>query len=92
MRITIKDFEYLATPEQLAEELCEMYEVCWARFFNKIGEIFSNTKNSLPMQLQYMIESKKLTHQGVAAMRLIGHYGSSALENHYLTDDTKEEI
>lgn len=74
MKINVGEIEYNPTPEQLAEEFCALYEEGQSRFFNKIGEIFKNTKFSLPMQLQYITDCEILNSEGRHVMGLIGDY------------------
>lgn len=76
MKINISEFEYNITPEQLAEEFCNLYEEGQSIFLNKVGEIFKNPKYSLPMQLQYVTDCDVLNEDGRHVMRMFGDYAS----------------
>ena len=52
---------------ELFASLCEDQQ---AEFFNSLG-----AKPWLPMQLQYVTDSPKLTNDGRHAMEMIGQYG-----------------
>jgi hypothetical protein len=73
------DIEYKPEPQELAEEFCEMGEHDQAIFFNKIGQIFSNEKFSLSMQLQYITDCETLNFDGRHVMRMIGDYAFKEL-------------
>ena len=74
MKINVPEFIYSPTPEELAQEFCELYEEGQAIFLNTIGDIFNNSKYSLPMQMQYIADCKLLNNEGRHVMRLFGDY------------------
>lgn len=74
MKINVPEFNYSPTPEELAQEFCELYEEGQAIFLNKIGEIFNNPRYSLPIQMQYISDCKLLNNAGRHVMRMFGDY------------------
>lgn len=72
---------YDPTPEQIAEEFCDLHQDGQAKFLNKIAEIFNLKNNSLPMQLEYITQEKSLTNEARYLMNLFGDYANHNLNN-----------
>ena len=72
---------YEPTPEQVAEEFCDLYQDGQARFLNRVAEIFNRKNNSLPMQLEYITQEKSLTNDARYLMVLFGDYANQNLNN-----------
>ena len=66
--------DYKPTPEELADEFCELYQDGQAKFFNRVANMFKSPYYSLEMQLEYVSQSKILTDDARRLMSLIGDY------------------
>jgi len=72
--------EIALTTQELAEQFCSMKDAEQAEFFSHIGEIVATWTagaGSFAMQLQYLIDSGKLTPRGRSIMCQIGEYGEA---------------
>ncbi len=66
------------SPEQLAEEFCNMSCHQQARFFNAVHEVTKDwTVVGFVMQLQGVIDSPEFTAEARSVMKLIGDYGNA---------------
>lgn len=73
---TFRDVQVSLTVNDVAFLFCSMDADEQAQFFNRAAEVFDERKNSWPMQLQYVQDSKELKVRGKSLMTLIGDYGA----------------
>ena len=73
------EIEISISPQELAKEFCDLTDDEQAEFFNEIAEIFLSWDTQFIFQLQYIVDSKKITKQALQIMTTIGEYAEGAL-------------
>jgi hypothetical protein len=68
------------TPEELAEEFCEMDNHQQARFFNRVFQASQKWNKPFCFQLENIMSSNILTNDGRWVMEQIGIYSNSSKE------------
>lgn len=76
MIIKESQIAFKLTPEELANEFCEMDANEQAEFFNSVGFKTSLWDKHLVFQLQAIVDTHKLSPNGRWFMRTVGEYGS----------------
>ena len=66
------------TPYDLAKEFGLMYSDDQAEFFNELARLLIEYGKPFAFHFRYVIDSGKLTRDGIRLMREIGKYGESA--------------
>ena len=66
------------SPSELADIFYQMDSDEQASVFNNIFRFAGINGSRLPMQLQYVTDSKNLTDEGRSVMRLIGDYADKS--------------
>lgn len=84
MEITIKNYKFSPSPEEIAIEFCDLYQDGQVKFLNKMAEIFNKKGNCISMQLEYITQEKNLTMEARFIMSKFGNYA-------YLNMNNKEE-
>jgi len=69
--------QFEITPEELANEFCEMDGSQQAIFFNSIYELSKLWKRSFPFQMQAILDSEVLNPNGEWIMKTIGNYSKA---------------
>ena len=74
-RHIIRQLSVTLSPEELAEEFCEMDAAKQVAFFNEIASQTASWRGSFSFQLQAIIDDPTLTPEGRTVMKQIGEYG-----------------